>query len=122
MHVPQSNAAVAEAQEQLAVARNMVTPQSNKPIIGLIQDSIMALWKLTAPDRLLDWYTACQLLMAVHSERARDVARIARKRVYSQVPGRLVASALFQISTSQRLLVIHMRMAMLLCEYVMVSL
>ncbi|CAN0258892.1 unnamed protein product, partial [Ectocarpus sp. 13 AM-2016] len=37
LHVPQSLVAKAEAQELMMVPRNIVSPQSNKPVMGIVQ-------------------------------------------------------------------------------------
>lgn len=37
MHVPQTPEARAEAMAIMAVPRNIVSPQANKPVIGIVQ-------------------------------------------------------------------------------------
>ena len=50
LHVPQSVTARAECASLMAVASNVVGAQSNKPVMGIVQDSLLALHKLTLPD------------------------------------------------------------------------
>ena len=42
VHAPQSMEAKAEIAEIMAVPRNIVTPQSNRPVMGVIQDALYA--------------------------------------------------------------------------------
>ena len=47
VHAPQSMEAKAEIAEIMAVPRNIVTPQSNRPVMGVIQDALYACKSLT---------------------------------------------------------------------------
>ena len=53
MHTPQSLEADAECQHILNVSKQLVSPQSNKPIIGLVQDSVIGSHLLTQKDTFL---------------------------------------------------------------------
>ena len=54
MHVLQTVQARAEAQELMSLAKNLISPQASKPIIGLIQDVVLGMWFLTARDQFFD--------------------------------------------------------------------
>ena len=53
LHLPQSLAATAELKELMAVSNNIVSAQANKPVIGIVQDSLLAAWKMTGKDIFL---------------------------------------------------------------------
>ncbi|KAL7668840.1 hypothetical protein ACOME3_009524 [Neoechinorhynchus agilis] len=53
LHVPQTEAAVAELSELMSVPRMIVTPQSNRPVMGIVQDTLTAVRKLTKRDTLM---------------------------------------------------------------------
>ncbi|KAK3699426.1 hypothetical protein QZH41_018587, partial [Actinostola sp. cb2023] len=63
LHVPQSLEAKAEITEIMMVPRNIVTPQSNKPVMGIVQDSLTAIRKFTKRDVFLEKDTMMNLLM-----------------------------------------------------------
>eukprot|EP00057_Strongylocentrotus_purpuratus_P012996 XP_011667470.1 PREDICTED: DNA-directed RNA polymerase II subunit RPB1 isoform X2 [Strongylocentrotus purpuratus] len=50
LHVPQSMETRAEVSEMIMVSRNMITPQSNRPVMGIVQDSLCAIRKFTKRD------------------------------------------------------------------------
>ena len=54
MHVPQSMETRAEITEIMMVPRNIVTPQSNRPVMGIVQDSLTAVRKFTKRDVFLE--------------------------------------------------------------------
>lgn len=54
LHVPQSLEAKAEISEIMMVHKNIVTPQSNKPVMGIVQDSLTAIRKFTKRDVFLE--------------------------------------------------------------------
>lgn len=54
LHVPQSLETKAEIQELLMVPRNIMTPQSNRPVMGIVQDSLTAASKMTKRDVFLE--------------------------------------------------------------------
>lgn len=53
IHVPQSEQTKAEIQEIMMIEKNIVSAQSNKPIIGVIQDSLLATFKITSRDTFI---------------------------------------------------------------------
>lgn len=68
IHALQGYEALAEAQELMAVSHQIVTPQSNSVIIGLVQDSLVGAFRLTAQDCFFTYYEATDLLCAMHYE------------------------------------------------------
>ena len=63
MHVPQSLAAKAEVTELMMVPRNFISPQGNKPVMGIVQDSLLASGLFTQRDTFLDRGMVMNLLM-----------------------------------------------------------
>ena len=68
IHALQGYEAIAEAQELMSVSHQIVTPQSNSVIIGLVQDSLVGAWRLSAQDCFFTYEEALDLLTAVHYE------------------------------------------------------
>ncbi|KAK4057043.1 DNA-directed RNA polymerase II core subunit rpo21 [Microbotryomycetes sp. JL221] len=54
MHVPQSEETRAELMEICAVPKNIVSPQSNKPVMGIVQDTLCGIRKFTLRDCFMD--------------------------------------------------------------------
>jgi len=54
MHVPQSAETRAEAAEVMAVPRNIVSPQANKPVIGIVQDTLLGCRLMTKRDTFIE--------------------------------------------------------------------
>lgn len=65
IHALQGYEAIAEAQELMAVAHQIVTPQSNSVIIGLVQDSLVGAWRLTSKDCMLTMTETQELMVAM---------------------------------------------------------
>lgn len=66
LHVPQSMETRAEIQELMMVHRNILTPQSNRPVMGIVQDSMTAATKFTKRDIFLEkvsYYRICLFLI-----------------------------------------------------------
>ena len=66
LHVPQSMETRAEIQELMMVHRNILTPQSNRPVMGIVQDSMTAATKFTKRDVFLEkvsYYSKCIYLL-----------------------------------------------------------
>lgn len=59
IHVPQDSAALVEAALLMNVSRHIVSPQANKPTVGIVQDSLVGAYLLSHPDAKL---TRAQLL------------------------------------------------------------
>lgn len=54
MHVPQSLETKAEIDELMMVHKNILTPQSNRPVMGIVQDSLTAACKFTKRDIFME--------------------------------------------------------------------
>jgi len=63
LHVPQSLETKAEIQEMMMVPRMILTPQSNRPVMGIVQDSLTAATKMTKRDVFLEKEDLMNLLM-----------------------------------------------------------
>eukprot|EP00873_Tetraselmis_striata_P038203 jgi/Tetstr1/458467/TSEL_004322.t2 len=65
MHVPQSPETKAEFSEIMAVARNIVSPQSNKPVMGIVQDTLLGCRLMTKRDTMIPKEVFMNILMWV---------------------------------------------------------
>jgi len=65
MHVPQSLPARAEAELMMLSARVVVSGQSNRPVMGIVQDSLLAVQKMTKRDVFMERDLFFNLLMWV---------------------------------------------------------
>jgi DNA-directed RNA polymerase II subunit RPB1 len=54
MHVPQSFETKAEVLELMMVPKCIVSPQSNKPVMGIVQDTLLGCRKITKRDTLIE--------------------------------------------------------------------
>uniref|UniRef100_A0A3B4BD94 DNA-directed RNA polymerase subunit n=1 Tax=Periophthalmus magnuspinnatus TaxID=409849 RepID=A0A3B4BD94_9GOBI len=63
LHLPQSLETRAEIQELAMVPRMIVTPQSNRPVMGIVQDTLTAVRKFTKRDVFLERVNIMNLLM-----------------------------------------------------------
>lgn len=54
LHLPQSLETRAEIANLAAVPRMIVTPQANRPVMGIVQDTLTAVRKMTKRDVFLD--------------------------------------------------------------------
>ena len=50
LHLPQSLEARAEVSELCSVSKMLITPQSNRPVMGIVQDSLTGVSKMTRRD------------------------------------------------------------------------
>jgi DNA-directed RNA polymerase II subunit RPB1 len=66
MHVPQSLETKAEIKEIMSVPRQIVAPQGNKPCMGIVQDALLGISRLTNKDTFLDKPAAMNILMWVN--------------------------------------------------------
>ena len=63
LHVPQSEMTKAEVKELMMIDKNIITSQSNKPIVGIIQDALLGSYKLTSRDTFLTKYEVMHIMM-----------------------------------------------------------
>lgn len=54
LHVPQGEESRAELRELCAVPQNIVSPQANKPVMGIVQDTLCGIRKFTLRDCFMD--------------------------------------------------------------------
>lgn len=65
LHVPQSLDAKAELKELMHVSKQIVSPQNNKPVMGLVQDALLGVSLFTRRDCFLEIQDVMNLLMWV---------------------------------------------------------
>ncbi|KAK9843436.1 hypothetical protein WJX81_002541 [Elliptochloris bilobata] len=63
MHVPQTPETRAEVQEIMMVPRNIVSPQANKPVIGIVQDTLLGCRLITKRDTFIERDLFMNILM-----------------------------------------------------------
>jgi DNA-directed RNA polymerase II subunit RPB1 len=63
LHVPQSYEARAELSEICMVPKQIVSPQANKPVMGIVQDTLCGIRMMTKRDCFIDQSTIMNLLM-----------------------------------------------------------
>ena len=63
MFVPQSFEALAEVKEIMAVRNQIISPQANKPVMGLVQDSLLGSLLITKRDTFVCYEDLMQILM-----------------------------------------------------------
>eukprot|EP01063_Lacrimia_lanifica_P005858 TRINITY_DN13530_c0_g1_i1.p1 TRINITY_DN13530_c0_g1~~TRINITY_DN13530_c0_g1_i1.p1 ORF type:complete len:1888 (+),score=754.16 TRINITY_DN13530_c0_g1_i1:83-5746(+) len=54
LHVPQSVLTKAELQEFMMVPKNIISPKSNSPVMGIVQDSLLGIHQVTKRSTFLD--------------------------------------------------------------------
>ena len=54
LHLPQSLETRAEINQLASVTRMIISPQANRPVMGIVQDSLCAVRKMTKRDVLLE--------------------------------------------------------------------
>ncbi|KAI0063081.1 beta and beta-prime subunits of DNA dependent RNA-polymerase [Artomyces pyxidatus] len=65
MHVPQSEETRAELSQIAWVPRQIISPQANKPVMGIVQDTLCGVRKFTLRDTFLDWNAVQNILLWV---------------------------------------------------------
>lgn len=66
IHVPQTLEAAVEIQQLANVSQHLISPQASKPIIGLVQDALLAVSLFTRRDVFLTRAECMQILMWLH--------------------------------------------------------
>lgn len=67
LHLPQTLNARAEAEQIMMVPRNIVSPQANSPVMGIVQDSLLGCSRLTRRDTFVERDVMMNILMWVGS-------------------------------------------------------
>jgi DNA-directed RNA polymerase II subunit RPB1 len=65
LHALQTHESRADALELMSVAQNIITPQSNKPVMGIVQDSLLSSYLMTRPGVTLDKAEMSNMIMWV---------------------------------------------------------
>lgn len=65
LHVAQGYESISEIKELMMVSKNMVSSQGNRPVMGIIQDSLVACRLFTTRDIFLEKEDVMQLLMSI---------------------------------------------------------
>ncbi|TFK57734.1 beta and beta-prime subunits of DNA dependent RNA-polymerase [Heliocybe sulcata] len=65
MHIPQSEETRAELSQIAWVPRQIISPQANKPVMGIVQDTLCGIRKFTLRDTFLDWTHVQNILLWV---------------------------------------------------------
>ncbi|KAG9081047.1 DNA-directed RNA polymerase II subunit rpb1 [Ceratobasidium sp. 370] len=65
MHIPPSEETRAELSQIAWVPRQIISPQANKPVMGIVQDTLCGIRKLTLRDTFLDWNFVQNILLWV---------------------------------------------------------
>ncbi|UTX42719.1 DNA-directed RNA polymerase II subunit RPB1 [Encephalitozoon hellem] len=68
LHMPQSYTSKAELEELALVSKQIISPQSNKPVMGIVQDTLTGLRLFTLRDTFLNEREVMLLLYAVNIE------------------------------------------------------
>lgn len=63
VHVLQTHDARAEAEMLMSVSTQMISPENNKPIVALVQDSLVAAFLMSRRDTFLEKHQAMQMIM-----------------------------------------------------------
>ncbi|KAG8834185.1 DNA-directed RNA polymerase II subunit rpb1 [Serendipita sp. 400] len=63
LHVPQSEETRAELSQIAWVPRQIVSPQANKPVMGIVQDTLCGIRKFTLRDTFIDWVQVQNILL-----------------------------------------------------------
>ena len=64
LHVPQSMETRAEVENIHVTPRQIITPQANQPVMGIVQDTLTAVRKMTKRDVFLE--KVCQHMPVTH--------------------------------------------------------
>lgn len=62
LHVPQSPAAMADVATLMMVSRQVISPQANKPVMGIVQDTLLGAHLFSKDDVFLDKQMVCHLM------------------------------------------------------------
>lgn len=83
MHVPQTLEAIVEAKELMSVSNHIVSPQSNKPVMGLVQDSLLGVFLLCKKDVFMNKKDAMFVLDSAVTIQPLNCGRYSGRDVFS---------------------------------------
>nr|AAD12605.1 RNA polymerase II largest subunit [Antonospora locustae] len=82
LHMPQSYNSKAELSELMLVSKHIISPQSNKPVMGIIQDTLLGVCRLTSKGVFIKREEFCNLVYASNLvARANIKPAIARPKI-----------------------------------------
>ena len=73
MHVPQTQTARAEVRHIMAVPYQIISPQANKPVIGLVQDALLGCRLLSKRDTFLTRNQVMNLMMWLPTNESKNI-------------------------------------------------
>jgi DNA-directed RNA polymerase II subunit RPB1 len=97
LHVLRSYEAVAEARELMTVTSQLLSPQSNKPIIGLVQDSLVAAFLVSSRDTFFTRAQIMQMVMPIKYPLFERLPRPAVLKPTALWTGKQLVSLLFPV-------------------------
>lgn len=65
LHVPQSYAAIADVASIMMVSRQIISPQANRPVMAIVQDSLLGAHLFSSIDTFMTRQEACHILAHV---------------------------------------------------------
>jgi DNA-directed RNA polymerase II subunit RPB1 len=80
MHVPQTYEAMAEAASLMTPPTQIVSPQSNRPVMSIVQDSLLGAALLTSRDTFVEFDEVCHLMMAANVRGAIPAPAVVKPR------------------------------------------
>ena len=92
LHVAQGYESISEIKELMMVSKNMVSSQGNRPVMGIIQDSLVACRLFTTRDVFLEKEDVMQLLITIDSYDIPKPSILKPKQLWS---GKQLISLLF---------------------------
>lgn len=93
IHVPQSEITKSEVINLMCVQNNIVSPQSNKPVIGIIQDTLLGCHKITKDNVFITKSDMCSILMKLRFHQIMPEPAIRKPKIL--YTGKQVISLLF---------------------------
>ncbi|KAI5180335.1 DNA-directed RNA polymerase II subunit RPB1 [Nematocida sp. AWRm80] len=92
LHLPQSIPSQTELRELALVEKNIVSAQSNRPVMGIVQDTLIGVYKLTRRDVFLTRSQVMHLLYAIDNGQAmpqpvvlRPIKMYAGKQIFTAI-------------------------------------
>ena len=73
MHVPQSIESIAEIKYIMSVEKQIISPQSNQPVMGIVQDSLIGCKLFTSRDTFLDFDQMMSLIIWIKGFNIEDL-------------------------------------------------
>lgn len=71
LHVPQSAAAIADVATLMMVSRQIISPQANRPVMGIVQDTLLGAHLFSHDDVLLTRSQACHVAAHIRHTRVK---------------------------------------------------